>query len=204
MKYTSKILQEVIEAFGNLPGIGRKSALRIALSLANKGETRILQFSEVLKNMAANLKSCKICHAYSDDEICDICSNSSRNQSLICIVESIRDLMAIEETQQYNGVYHVLNGLISPVDGIGPDQLNIHSLLGRIKAQAVEELIMAIRPSIEGDTTIYYLNKQLDQFSIKISILARGISFGSELEYADEFTLGRSLAERIPYNLQVK
>lgn len=204
MKYTSKILQETVDAFSSLPGIGRKSAMRIALHLANKGQQRIMNFSQTLTMLSDGLKTCKTCYAYADDEQCSICSNPSRNHKVICVVESIRDLMAIEETQQFSGVYHVLNGLISPVDGIGPDQLNIDPLLARINTDAVDEIIMAIRPCIEGDTTVYYLTRQLQGKEVKISIIARGISFGSELEFADEFTLGRSIAERVPYSLQVK
>ncbi|MEP7197219.1 MAG: recombination mediator RecR [Saprospiraceae bacterium] len=201
MKYTSKLLQDTVEAFSALPGIGRKSALRIALHLAKSDVQNSIRFAHALTALAENLKTCKNCYSYSDFEICEICSNPVRDPNLICVVETIRDLMAIEETRQFKGMYHVLNGLISPVDGIGPEKLNIDALLTRIKSLDVKELIMAIRPSIEGDTTVYYLTKQLNNSNIKISMIARGIAFGSELEYADEFTLGRSITERTPYQL---
>ena len=154
--------------------------------------------------MVEGLKECKVCYAYSDDELCGICSNPVRDQSHICGVESIRDLMAIEETQNYRGLYHVLGGLISPIEGLGPDQINIEGLLRRIQTSRPSELIMALRPSIEGDTTIYYISRQPGLEGIQLSQIARGISFGSDLEFADEFTLSRSLATRTPYSLKDK
>ncbi|MEO6190339.1 MAG: recombination mediator RecR [Saprospiraceae bacterium] len=202
MKYTSKILQNAVDVFSSLPGIGRKSALRIVLHLAQSEQNKTINFSEALSILADKLKTCKICFSYSDEEICEICNNPARDSSVICVVESIRDLMAIEETHHFKGVYHVLNGLISPVDGIGPDKLNIYPLVEKIKKQTIKELIMAIRPSIEGDTTVYYITKQINSDAVKISMIARGISFGSDLEYADEFTLARSIAERKPYQYQ--
>ncbi|NOT38458.1 MAG: recombination protein RecR [Saprospiraceae bacterium] len=199
MKYPSKLIENVVESFSGLPGIGKKSAMRIALHLAGNPEIKSKKFAESLLAMSEHLKTCNECFSYSDSELCNICSNPHRDNFTLCIVESIRDLMAIEETQQYRGKYHVLNGLISPVDGIGPDKLNIHSLVNRINTHKINELIMAIRPCIEGDTTIFYINRQLENTSVKVSLIARGISFGSELEFADEFTLGRSIAERVPY-----
>ena len=200
MKYPSKLIQNVVESFSGLPGIGKKSAMRIALYLAQTPSIKTKKFAESLIEMSDHLKTCKECYSYADADLCEICSNPSRDPQLICVVESIRDLMAIEETQQFRGRYHVLNGLISPVDGIGPDKLNIQALTERVKRNSINEMIMAIRPSIEGDTTVFYINKQLEESLIKISLIARGISFGSELEFADEFTLGRSIAERIPYH----
>lgn len=200
MKYPSKLIQNVVESFSGLPGIGKKSAMRIALHLAQNPGIKSKKFAESLIEMSDHLMTCKECYSYSDSEFCEICSNPVRDPQLICVVESIRDLMAIEETQQFKGRYHVLNGLISPVDGIGPNKLNIQSLIERVKKNSIKEMIMAIRPSIEGDTTVFYINKQLESLPVKISMIARGISFGSELEFADEFTLGRSIAERIPYH----
>lgn len=199
MKYPSKLIESVVESFAGLPGIGKKSAMRIALHLAQNPSVKTKKFADSLISMSDHLKTCIECYSYADQELCEICSNPHRDNSTLCIVESIRDLMAIEETQQFRGKYHVLNGLISPVDGIGPDKLNIHSLVQRVKNQKINEVIMAIRPSIEGDTTVFYINRQFESTQIKISQIARGISFGSELEFADEFTLGRSIAERIPY-----
>ncbi len=201
MKFPSKIIQDSVEAFSALPGIGKKSALRIVLHLATKSPSINKAFSNVLLQLADQLKTCKQCFSYSDDELCDICRAPNRDQSLVCVVESIRDLMAIEETHQFKGVYHVLTGLISPIDGIGPDKLTISSLIDRLNKNTISELIMAIRPSIEGDTTVYYITKNIDPSKVKISMIARGIAFGSELEYADEFTLGRSIMERTPYSL---
>lgn len=200
MNYTSKILEETVEALSSLPSIGKKSALRLALHLINEDSTKTLRISSALQNLANDIKFCKECHCVSDVDICNICSSPSRNKDVICVVESIRDVMAIEDTGQYRGVYHVLGGIISPIEGIGPDDINLNSLIKKVSEGGVRELIMAISPTIEGDTTIYYINKQLEAFNISISTIARGVSFGGELEYADEFTLGRSIASRIPFN----
>lgn len=200
MKFTSQLIKEAVDAFGSLPGIGKKTALRLVLFLANQDPQKSEKLSNAVNKMIEGLKSCRICHAYSDHEICEICSNPLRDQTMICVVESIRDLMAIEETQQYRGVYHVLGGLISPIEGVGPDQINIDALIRRIKQNLPQEMIMALRPSIEGDTTMYYISRQPECSEIRISQIARGISFGSELEFADEFTLSKSLSGRIPYN----
>jgi recombination protein RecR len=200
MNYTSKILEETVEALSSLPSIGKKSALRLALHLINEDSTKTLRISSALHNLANDIKFCKKCHCVSDEDICNICSSPSRNKDVICVVESIRDVMAIEDTGQYRGVYHVLGGIISPIEGIGPDDINLNSLIKKVSEGEVRELIMAISPTIEGDTTIYYINKQLEEFNVSISTIARGVSFGGELEYADEFTLGRSIASRIPFN----
>ncbi len=198
MIISSKILQEAVDGISNLPGIGRKTALRIALHLLNG-------HLEVGKNLAANLialeniKFCKKCHNISDEDYCDICTSSMRDKNTICVVENIRDIIAIENTQQFNGVYHVLGGLISPLEGISPDDINIDSLVMRIKeSEDLKELIMAISPTIEGETTIFYISNLLPD-NTKISMISRGVSFGGELEYADELTLGRSILTRIPY-----
>lgn len=199
MNFSSKLIEEAVQAFSSLPGIGKKTALRLVLHLMNQPVEISEQFSEAIVKMRQNIQHCKKCHNVSDTPICSICENPRREQSLICIVESVRDVMAIEATGQFTGVYHVLGGIISPIEGVGPDDLNINTLKERIPAQQVSELIMAISPTIEGDTTIFYISKQLKDTGVKISTIARGISFGGELEYADELTLGRSIATRQPY-----
>ncbi len=203
MILSSKILNEAVESIAALPGIGRKTALRIVLHLINGnmdiGENLADKISEL-----KNIKFCKKCNNISDDDICDICKAHNRDQSTICIVENIRDLIAIENTQQYNGLYHVLGGLISPLDGIAPEDLQIQGLVDRLKEnEDITELIMALSPTVEGETTIYYLTNIVSD-DIKVSLISRGISFGGELEYADEFTLGRSILTRIPYNSEIK
>ena len=199
MNFSSKLLEEAVDAFTALPGIGKKSALRLALHLMKQPPEFTKQFSDAIINMKQNIKSCSICHNVSDDSICRICENKRRDGSIVCVVEGIRDVMAIEETVHYHGMYHVLGGVISPIEGIGPTDLNIDSLAERVQKGLIKELIMAISPTIEGDTTIFYLSKKLKHSGLKISTIARGISFGGELEYADELTLGRSIAARIPY-----
>lgn len=199
MNFSSKLLEEAVDAFTALPGIGKKSALRLALHLMKQPPEFTKQFSDAIINMKQNIKSCSICHNVSDDSICRICENKRRDGSIVCVVEGIRDVMAIEETGHYHGMYHVLGGVISPIEGIGPTDLNIDSLAERVQKGLIKELIMAISPTIEGDTTIFYLSKKLKHSGLKISTIARGISFGGELEYADELTLGRSIAARIPY-----
>ena len=199
MKFSSKTIEKAVEAMSALPSIGKKSALRLVLHLAdNKGEKkkRLIDAIEALQN---ELKVCEKCHNYSDTNICNICSDPARNKKIICVVESVKDVMAIENTMQFSGVYHILGGVISPLEGIGPEDLNIYSLVDRLKNQEIDELIMAISPTIEGDTTIYYVSKLIDN-AVSISTIARGVSFGGELEYADELTLGRSIHSRTEYN----
>lgn len=203
MKYTSKHIEEAVEAFATLPSIGKKSALRLVLYLLQQDSSKSKRISQSIEHLHSHIKSCNVCNAYSDHDICMICADSARKREQVCVVESIRDMMAIEDTQQYNGTYHVLGGLISPLDGIGPDDLPIDQLINRIKKDDVEELIMAIPPSIEGETTIYYINKQLNNDRVKMSVIARGVSFSGDLEYTDEITLGRSLVSRMPYKGQV-
>ncbi|MBT8188818.1 MAG: recombination protein RecR [Saprospiraceae bacterium] len=202
MKYSSKTLERAVEALNSLPSIGKKSALRLVLHLAGNNGDKKKRIIEAIKSLSEDLKSCKVCNNYSDTEICNICADPVRNKRLICVVESVKDVMAIENTQQFNGVYHILGGIISPLEGIGPEDLHIDALLQRVSDEDVEELIMAITPSIEGDTTIYYLSKLLKE-SVRISTIARGVSFGGELEYADELTLGRSIHSRTDYNNQI-
>ena len=203
MKFGSEILNEVVEQLATLPGVGRRSAVRMALHLATRSTEKVNLMASALNKMASSLKTCKQCYAFADSDLCDICGNPNRDRGVICVVESIRDIIAIEETGQFHGYYHILGGLISPLDGIGPSDLKISQLIDRIQSTKPAELIMAIRPSIEGETTIYYIGRHLpsDQ-SIKVSLIARGISFGSELEFADEMTLSRSILSRTPYLIQ--
>ena len=184
--------------FARLPGIGKKTALRLVLYLIKKEVIEVTNFSEAIKKMREEIKFCTRCHNIADKELCNICGNTLRRQEMICVVENIRDVIAIESTQQYNGLYHVLGGIISPLDGVGPDQLQINSLLDRIQIEKTEEIIFALSPNIQGDTTIYYIGKKLKEVSIKITTIARGIAFGGELEYADEMTLARSITNRMP------
>ena len=205
MNYSSKLIAEAVAAFTKLPGIGEKTALRLVLHLLKQDEERVRQFGEAITRMRNEIKFCKTCHNVSDHDTCEICSNRQRDHSIICIVESIRDVIAIENTNSYRGVYHVLGGIISPIDGVGPDQLNIHSLIERIKSGGVKEIIMAISPTIEGDTTIFYVSKKLKDLDVRVTTIARGISFGGELEYTDEMTLARSIVTRLPYeNILIK
>lgn len=202
MKYPSKVLENAVAAIATLPGIGKKTALRLALHLVNDQHNKAGVIGNALLSLKEEIKHCQICHSISDDNICDICSSHSRNKQVICVVENIRDMMAIEDTGSFNGMYHILGGLISPIDGIGPADLEIDSLVHRVISGEVEELIMAISPTIDGETTSFYISKKLPD-SVKVSIIARGVSFGGELEYADEVTLGRSISGRIPYKLGV-
>ena len=199
MNFSSKLIEEAVNAFATLPSIGKKTALRLVLHLIKQEPGFTENLSEALLQMRRNIRECRLCHNISDAELCAICSDRRRDPSLICVVEGIRDVMAIEETGQYHGQYHVLGGVISPIEGIGPDQLQIDSLVGRVAEGTVKEIIMAISPTIEGDTTIFYLAGRLKDFKLRISTIARGVSFGGELEYADELTLGRSIVSRVQY-----
>ncbi len=202
MNFSSKLIEEAVNSFASLPGIGKKTALRLVLHLIGQEPEVAKDFAATLTNMRQNIKSCAICHNLADSPVCNVCADSRRDRRVICVVESIRDVMAIEDTGQYRGLYHVLEGIISPIEGIGPADLNIDSLLQRVQNEEVKEVIMAISPTIEGDTTIFYISKKMKDFGLKISTIARGVSFGGELEYADELTLGRSIVARIPYDLQ--
>lgn len=203
MIFSSALIENAVNEFAKLPGIG-KTALRLVLHLLKQETAQVEQFGDVIARMRQQIQFCKVCHNVSDAEVCSICSSHSRQKQVVCVVESIRDVMAIENTQQFNGLYHVLGGIISPIDGVGPDQLNIHSLVERVQYQGVEEVIMAVSPTIEGDTTIYYLSKRLKEFPVKITTIARGIAFGGELEYADEMTLARSISNRLPLESYVQ
>jgi len=204
MQLPSSLLQNAVNEFSRLPGIGKKTALRLVLHLLKQDVAEVLQFGDAISRMRQDIKFCQRCLNISDADICAICANSARNQQLICVVENIRDVIAIESTQQYNGTYHVLGGIISPLDGIGPDQLSIEPLIQRIQKEDTEELMFALNPNIQGDTTIYYIQKKIQQFSCKVTTIARGIAFGGELEYADEMTLARSITNRLPVGQYVK
>lgn len=198
MQFSSSLLENAVNEFASLPGIGKKTALRLVLHLLKQDPAQVQQFGEVIARMRSEIKFCQRCFNVADADICSICSNSMRKQEMVCVVENIRDVIAIESTQQYNGTYHVLGGIISPLDGIGPDQLNIETLVQRVQKEEITELIFALNPTIQGDTTIYYIQKRLQPHQVRITTIARGISFGGELEYADEMTLARSLQNRLP------
>lgn len=202
MSYTefpSRLLENAVNEFASLPGIGRKTAFRLVMNLLRKEPEEVKKFGETLLKLHEEIHYCKICHNISDTEICSICSDEKRDRSLICVVENIQDVMAIENTRQYRGLYHVLGGLISPVDGIGPSDLKISSLEEKVKARGIREIILALSTTMEGDTTNYYLYKRLHAFDMLITTLARGVAIGDELEYTDEITLGRAIKNRNPY-----
>jgi recombination protein RecR len=198
MQFSSSLLENAVNEFSRLPGIGKKTALRLVLHLLKQDESFVKNFSDVVARMRSEIRFCQRCFNVADADICSICANSMRKQEMICVVETIRDVIAIESTQQYNGIYHVLGGVISPLDGIGPDQLSIESLVTRVQKEKTEELIFALNPNIQGDTTIYYIQKKLQPFNVRVTTIARGIAFGGELEYADELTLARSISNRLP------
>src|SRR3954469_19071819 len=198
MIFSSKLIEDAVQEFSRLPGIGKKTALRMVLQLLRMDKGEVDEFTGSISRMRHGVKFCKDCHNVSDTDVCMICVNPGRNRNQVCVVESIRDVIAIESTQQYSGLYHVLGGILSPLDGIGPEQLNITSLQERVQQHGVEELIMALSPTIEGDTTVYYIARQIKQTPVTITTIARGIPFGGELEYADEMTLARSIAKRLP------
>ena len=205
MNFPSKLIEQAVAEFERLPGIGKKTALRLVLYLMKQDVATVEQFTKAIEKMRREIRFCKICHNISDQEICSICSNSKRDGSLVCVVETMRDVIAIESTNQYFGVYHVLGGVISPMEGIGPDELKIESLVERCEKGIVKEVIMALNPTIEGDTTIFYISKKLHHLPVKITSIARGVSFGGELEYVDDITLARSIVTRMPYeNYMVK
>jgi recombination protein RecR len=199
MNFSSKLIDDAVNQFATLPGIGKKTALRMVLHLLKKAPDEVESFSNAMTRMRNEIKYCQTCHNISDAAQCEICSNHSRNQSLLCVVEDIRDVIAIESTNQYNGLYHLLGGIISPMEGIGPKDLTIESLVQRVSAGEVKEIIMALSTTMEGDTTNFYLYKRLKDYGVTISTIARGIAVGDELEYADEVTLGRSILQRTPY-----
>ena len=199
MDFPSKILENTVNEISKLPGIGKRTALRLALHILKQPENHIDALADSIKNLRKKINFCSECYNLSDNEICEICLNPNRQNGELCVVEDIRDVMAIENTSQFKGRYHVLNGLISPIDGIGPADLKIDSLIEKIRGGKIKEVIFALSATMEGDTTIFYINKNLSSFEIKISTIARGIPVGDELEYTDEITLGRSILKRIPY-----
>ena len=204
MDFTSKLLENAVNEMSQLPGIGKRTALRLVLFLLQQPKNQTRDLSDSLVSLIENVILCKVCNNISDKELCDICLNTKRDKSIICVVEDIRDIMAIESTGQYLGVYHVLGGKISPIEGIGPNQLNINSLLDRVKNEEIDELIFALSATMEGDTTNFYIYKQLENIKVKITTIARGVSVGNELEYTDEVTLGRSIIKRVPFENSIK
>ena len=204
MNFSSKLLEKAVEEFSKLPGIGKKTALRLVLNLLKREKEDVRRFSNALVDLREGIQYCTKCHNISDLEICQLCANPNRDDSVLCIVEDIRDVMAVENTQQFKGLYHVLGGVISPMEGVGPQHLSIDSLLKKVDKGEVNEIIFALRSTMEGETTNFYIFKKLKKYDIKVSTIARGIAFGDELEYADEITLGRSIVNRLPYENAIK
>jgi recombination protein RecR len=200
MEYPSSLVENAVNELSKLPGVGKRSALRFALYLLKQPNQSTENLCYALNKMRTEIKYCKVCYSLSDNDICSICSQPKRNHSQICVVENIRDILAIENTQQYQGVYHVLGGIISPIDGIGINDLTISQLIDRVRKKDIEEIILALPTTMEGDTTGFYINKLLQEFNIKVSTIARGIAIGDNIEFADEITLGRSIINRIPFN----
>ncbi|SHF49912.1 DNA replication and repair protein RecR [Salegentibacter echinorum] len=204
MDFSSKLLEQAVDEMAQLPGIGKRTALRLVLHMLKQPESQTKQLANALTKLRTDIKRCKNCYNISDTELCAICANPARKSEIVCVVEDIRDVMAIENTDQYRGHYHVLGGKISPMDGIGPSQLSIKPLLDKVEAGKIEEIIFALSSTLEGDTTNFYIYRQLEGKGIKTSTIARGISVGDELEYADEVTLGRSIANRVPFESSMR
>lgn len=202
-QYPSTLLERAVGEFAKLPGVGRKTAMRLVLHLLRQDAATVEAFGNAIVRLKHEVKYCRVCHNISDTDTCQICSNPRRDASTVCVVENIRDVMAVEATQQFRGLYHVLGGVISPMDGIGPGDLQIESLVGRVKAGGINEVILALSTTMEGDTTNFYIYRKLEPLGVKLSIIARGISVGDELEYADEVTLGRSIMNRIEFTGKV-
>jgi len=198
-QYPSAALERAVGEFAQLPGIGRKTALRLVLHMLSRPESEVSQFGKVFSTLKQDIHYCNVCHNISDSDICEICANPKRNNGQICVVENVQDVLAIENTMQYGGLYHVLGGVISPVDGIGPQNLEIASLVERVAAGGVAEVILALSPTMEGDTTNFFISRKLQQFGVKLSVIARGVTIGNNLEYADELSLGRSILDRTPF-----
>jgi recombination protein RecR len=199
MVYSSKLLENAVNELAKLPGIGRKTALRLALFLIRQDASSVESFSQAILKMKNEIRRCSVCHNISDTETCDICANPKRDQSVVCVVQDIRDVMAIENTGQYQGVYHVLGGIISPMEGIGPDDLTVDSLINKVAQSQVHEIIFALPATVEGDTTNFYLSRRLKDHEVLISVIARGVAIGDDIEFADEITLGRSIINRVPF-----
>ncbi|MGM9710444.1 MAG: recombination mediator RecR [Prevotella sp.] len=200
-QYSSLLLDKAVGEFAKLPGIGRKTALRLVLHLLKQTDADVASFTDAITTMKHDVKYCRVCHNVSDSELCPICADSRRDSSLVCVVENIRDVMAIENTMQYHGLYHVLGGILSPMDGIGPADIEIDSLVSRVAEGGVTEVILALSPTMEGDTTNFYISRRLGGYDVRLSVIARGIAVGNELEYADEVTLGRSILKRTPFEI---
>lgn len=199
-QYPSTLLEKAVSEFAKLPGVGRKTAMRLVLHLLRQDVAAVEAFGNAIVTLKHEVKYCKVCHNISDTDVCRICSSPQRDASVVCVVENIRDVMAVEATQQFRGLYHVLGGVISPIDGIGPSDLQIDSLVERVKTGDIKEVILALSTTMEGDTTNFYIYRKLERFGVRLSVIARGISVGDELEYADEATLGRSIVNRTPFN----
>ena len=199
-QYPSRLLEKAVQEFSRLPGIGRKTALRLVLHLLRQETNEVEQFAQAISTMKREVRFCRCCHNISDEEICPICADKHRDATTICVVENIQDVMAIENTQQFHGLYHVLGGVISPMDGIGPSDLEIGSLIERVGKGNIKEVILALSPTMEGDTTNFYIFRKLASYQVQLSIIARGVSVGNELEYTDEITLGRSILNRTPFD----
>ena len=199
-QFSSKLLEEAVHQISSLPGVGKKSALRLVLHLLNRSEEDVERFANAFVRLKKEVKFCRCCLNISDTDICEICSDKSRNPKIICVVQDLKDVMSIEATQQFRGLYHVLGGVISPIDGIGPNDLTIESLVQRVREEPIDEVVFALSTTMEGDTTAYYIYRRLENFGINITTLARGVATGDELHYADEVTLGRSIVERRPYS----
>lgn len=199
-QYPSRLLEKAVQEFSRLPGIGRKTALRLVLHLLRQETNEVEQFAQAISTMKREVRFCRCCHNISDEEICPICADKHRDATTICVVENIQDVMAIENTQQFHGLYHVLGGVISPMDGIGPSDLEIDSLIERVGKGNIKEVILALSPTMEGDTTNFYIFRKLASYQVQLSIIARGVSVGNELEYTDEITLGRSILNRTPFD----
>ena len=198
-QYPSALLEKAVEELSGLPGVGRKTALRLALHLLRRPMEESERLSFAITELRHNVKYCSVCHNISDTGICPICSNSRRDASTVCVVENIQDVMAVENTQQYHGLYHVLGGIISPIDGIGPSDIEIESLVRRVEEGGINEVILALSSTMEGDTTNFYISRKLEHCNVKLTVIARGISVGNEIEYTDEVTLGRSIINRTPF-----
>lgn len=199
MNLPSKLVEAAVEQFATLPGIGKRTALRLVLHLLKQSKEDVSAFSNTFIDLRNNIKYCKNCHNISDSDICEVCSDHKRDHSIICVVEDVRDVMAIENTMQYRGIYHVLGGVISPMNGIGPNDLNIETLIEKAASGSVNEMIFALSATMEGDTTNFYIFKRIKDYNIKTSVIARGVAIGDDLEYTDEVTLGRSIVNRVPY-----
>ena len=198
-EYPSAALERAVGEFAKLPGIGRKTALRLVLHMLSRPDEEVGTFGKVFSTLKQDIHYCKVCHNISDTDVCEICANPKRDGKLLCVVENVQDVLAIESTMQYNGLYHVLGGIISPMDGIGPQDLQIASLVDRVQAGGINEVILALSPTMEGDTTNFFISRKLQPLDVKMSVIARGVAVGNNLEYADEVSLGRSIIDRIPF-----